>query len=90
MSGPYDPALDPGIFDAVEALRAAGVDTFESCQGGSGHAYAEPTVRFHGDQAEGLRALAAAMHAGLNPACLRRVWPVLNDEPHGPYWELTF
>lgn len=90
MSREYDPPLDPGIRQAVEALHSAGVETFESCEGGDGHAYPEPTVRFLGDKAEGHRALAAAMRAGLNPACLRRVWPVLEDEPHGPYWELTF
>ncbi len=28
----------------VEVLRAAGVETFESCEGGAGHSYPEPTV----------------------------------------------
>jgi hypothetical protein len=64
----YDPPLDPGIAAAVVALSAAGVETFESCEGGSGHAYPEPTVRFHGDRAEGLRALAVAMRA---PAAMK-------------------
>ena len=86
----FDPPLDPGIVQAVIALRAAGVETFESCQGGDGHAYTEPTVRFHGQQSEGFKALAAAMAAGLNVAGLRRVWPVLDGEPTGPWWELTF
>ena len=44
--------LDSGIRDAVRILAEAGVETFESCQGGEGHAYAEPTVRFHGDRDE--------------------------------------
>lgn len=74
----------------VVALNAAGVETFESCDGGAGHAYPEPTVRFHGDQAEGFRALAAAMSARLPVRDLRRVWPVVSGEPTGPYWELTF
>jgi len=86
----YNPPLDPGIEPAVRALNAAGISTFESCEGGHGHAYPDPTVRFHGDQAEGFRALAAAMQAGLKVAELRRVWPVLEDEPTGPWWELTF
>lgn len=86
----YDPPLDRGIAQAVHALTMAGVETFESCEGGNGHAYPEPTVRFHGDHAEGLRALAAAMSARLPVRELRRVWPVLNDEPTGPWWELTF
>ena len=86
----YDPPLDPGITAEVEALRAGAVETFESCQGGRGHAYAEPTVRFHGDQAEGFRALAVAMRAKLRVTNLRRVWPVLDGEPTGPWWELVF
>lgn len=55
--------LDPGIRDAVRILRRGGVETFESCQGGYGHpenpggkhAYAEPTVRWHGTSADGGR-----------------------------------
>ena len=86
----YDPPLDPGIFKAVEALKAGDVETFESCEGGANHAYAEPTVRFHGDQAEGYRALSVAMRAGLPVRELRRVWPVNDGEPTGPWWELTF
>jgi hypothetical protein len=86
----FDSPLDPGVVGAVTALVAAGIETFESCQGGPGHAYPEPTVRFHGDIAEGHRALAAAMRAGLPVSELRRVWPVIDSEPTGPWWELTF
>lgn len=86
----FDPPLDKGIAEAVTTLTTAGVETFESCEGGTGHAYPEPTVRFHGDKAEGLRALAVAMRANLPVAELRRVWPVLDNEPTGPWWELTF
>ena len=82
--------LDPGIAEAVAVLRGAGVETFESCQGGEGHAYPEPTVRFHGDAPEGLRALAVTTDAGLSAAELRRVWVVQDGEPTGPWWELTF
>lgn len=87
---PYDPPLDPGIAPVVDALSAAGVETFESCDGGPGHAYAEPTVRFHGDQAEGFRALAVALAAGLPVLDLRRVWPINDGEPTGPWWEMVF
>lgn len=86
----YDPPLDPGIKRAVEILNSAGVETFESCDGSPGHAYPEPTVRFYGNRAEGIRALAVAMQAGLEVTGLRRVWPVLDGEPTGPWWELTF
>lgn len=86
----YDPPLDRGICAAVHALNAAGIETFESCQGGPGHAFPDPTVRFQGGQSEGYAALAAAMRAGLPVAELRRVWPILDGEPTGPWWELTF
>jgi hypothetical protein len=86
----FSPPLDPGIEQAVLTLIDAGVETFESCEGGHGHAYPEPTVRFHGDTSEGFRALAAAMKAGLVVGELRRVWPVNDGEPTGPWWELTF
>jgi hypothetical protein len=86
----YDPELDAGIQQMVEVLQDAGIETFESCQGGAGHAYAEPTVRFHGERPEGFRALAAAMQRGLKVAQLRRVWPMIDGEPTGPWWELTF
>lgn len=35
----FDPPLDPGIRQAVEILSGAGVETFESCEGGGRHAY---------------------------------------------------
>lgn len=75
---------------AVSLLRGAGVETFESCEGGAGHTFAAPTVRFHGDRSEGLRALAACLRAGLPVNELRRVWPVVDGEPTGPWWEMTF
>ena len=82
--------LDPGIRRYVEVLAAAGVETFESCEGGEDHSMPEPTVRFHGPKPEGFRALAVALQHGLPVADLRRYWPVIDGEPTGPYWELTF
>src|SRR4051794_33414551 len=83
-------AVDPGIAPMVATLRKGGIETFESCEGGPGHAYPEPTVRFHGDKAEGFHALAIAQREGLPVAELRQAWPVLDGEPTGPWWELTF
>lgn len=87
---PHDHIIDPGIARAVAALQAAGVETFESCEGGAGHAFDEPTVRFHGGHVEGFRALSAVADAGLTAAALRRVWTVIDGEPTGPCWEMTF
>jgi hypothetical protein len=84
------PGLDPVIAPFVEALRENGVETFESCDGGEGHAYAEPSIRFHGQRGEGFRALAIALERGLPVDTLRRLWDIIDGEPKGPYWEMTF
>ncbi len=85
----FEPPLDEGIADAVIILREAGIETFEACEGGSGHSFPEPTIRFHGERSEGFRALAVALQHGLNVADLRRVWRVADGEPVGPSWGLT-
>lgn len=90
MSENFSPPLDKGIADVVVALRNAGVETFESCEGGEGHAYPEPTVRFHGGWDEGFRALSVALLRDLPVKAVRRTWVVLNGEPTGPYWEMVF
>jgi len=82
--------IDPGIVKEVRVLADNGVETIESCQGGQGHPFPEPTVRFAGDQGEGMRALGIAMRHGLRVAELRRVWSVVDGEPVGPVWEMTF
>jgi hypothetical protein len=82
--------LDPKIAPYVEKLRAAGIETFESCQGGKGHSAVEPIVRFFGDKSEGFRALDVALKNGLPVFDLRRYWQIIDGEPCGPYWELAF
>lgn len=84
------PDLDAGIRRAVKILRECGVETFESCQGGPDHAYAEPTIRFYRARCEGWRALWAAQQYDLPVEALRRTWPLLDGEPVGPYWEIVF
>jgi hypothetical protein len=86
----YDSPLDPGIALYVQFLNDAGIETFESCQGGEGHCYPEPTVRFHGGRGEGFKAVAVALQHALPVSCLRRIWTVNDGEPTGPYWEMTF
>lgn len=82
--------LDPGVARFVEVLCENGIETYESCEGGPGHASAEPMVRFHGNQAEGFRALAIAHTFGLPVSDLRRRWAIIDGEPVGPQWEMTF
>jgi len=82
--------LDQAIRPVVQILAANGVETFESCQGGQGHAFYEPTVRFHGNHAEGFRALSVALQHGLKVCELRRYYSIEDGVPVGPHWEMTF
>ena len=88
---PVPGKLDRGIRRAVEQLQACGIETFESCEGGEGHAFTEPTIRFYGAPEAGWRAVAACLAHGLPILALRRVWYVLDsNEPSGPNWEIVF
>jgi hypothetical protein len=86
--------LDPGIVAAVRVLRRSGIETYESCEGGPGHSYPEPAVRFHGQRYEGYRALSAALlgsdEIGLRLYALRRFWTIEDGEAVGPRWELVW
>lgn len=68
--------LDPGVAGYVRILRDAGVETFESCEGGLGHALPEPTVcpprHDEGhlyERAAATEVRAAAAPAGHGTAC---------------------
>jgi len=82
--------LDSGIKHYVLALRSGGIETYESCEGGDGHAFPEPTVRFSGNNGEGFKALSIAMTYGLPVLALRRAWRMDDGELTGPWWEMTF
>ena len=86
----FEPPLDDEIREIVVTLIANGVETFESCEGGIGHSYTEPTVRFEGDSSEGLRALSVALANGLPVKELKRSWGIQEKMVHGPWWELIF
>jgi len=85
-----DMPLDPGIRRAVLILRRAGVETFESCDGGKGHAFAEPTIKFHGNAWAGYTAFAVAMENGLPVARIQHVWHEVDRQLAGPWWEIVF
>jgi len=86
----FEPPLDEGIREIVITLIGNGVETFESCEGGPGHGFTEPTVKFEGATSEGLRALSVALENGLPVFRLRRAWSVVDGLIHGPWWEMTF
>ena len=89
-AGDLETFLDPGIRRHVTILRANGIETFESCQGGDGHSFPEPTVRFHGNSYEGHRAFAVAMTHGLPVLSIRHVYDVNEGILEGPRWEIVF
>jgi hypothetical protein len=82
--------MDTGIVRAVQILLDADIATYESCQGGEGHAYAEPTIRFKGTPACGWRALAILMTYDLPVGRLSQTWVLNYGVPDGPCWEVTF
>lgn len=82
--------LDEGVRPYVETLRADGIETYESCEGGEGHAFPVPTVRFYGTRGQGWRAFQVAQDHALPVAALRRTWSVIDGEATGPTWEMTF
>ena len=86
--------VDPGILGWVNLLRFHGVETCQSCQGGAGHAYPEPTIDFEGDRFEGWYAVSIAFRVGsmdgLAPSELRRKWDLMDGEPEKPVWQLVF
>lgn len=83
-------ALDAGIKRAVMILRQEGIETFESRESGAGHAFTEPTIRFHGTPEAGWRAMGICLAHGLPVLALRRTWYVQEaNEPTGPHWEIT-
>lgn len=88
----YTPPLEPGIAAAVIALNEAGIETFTSCEGGPGHAFPEPTVRFYADEQTARQAVYVMEWAGLPVHELRHTCSYHDGEPSqsGPFWELVF
>lgn len=85
-----DLPLDRWIGYAVKVLRDVGIETYESCQGGPGHAFPDPTVRFHGTSTTGFTAFSVARDHGLPVYAVRRFWSITDGELTGPSWEIVF
>ena len=81
--------LDGGIKKYVEILRSEGIETYESCEGGKGHPYPEPTICFHGQIEEGFRGLAVALQNGLPVSEIRQFWSIEDKQPVGPSWAIV-
>ena len=85
-------SLDVGIRFAVRVLHAAGIETCQSCQGGKGHSYDEPTIEMVAgdDDALGFEALAVLRGYGLPVAAVSIIWPVRHSVPYEKNWRITF
>src|ERR1700734_2871104 len=82
--------IDQNIVNEVNILWNNGINITESCQGGQGHPYPEPTIRFSGGINEGLKAVSIAIEFGLKIINLKRVWSIIDGEIVGPEWEIVF
>ena len=88
---PWLEGLDPGIEGWVNLLRVHHVETYESCEGGEGHSYPEPTIAFRGNRSAGFHALHVALTHDLPVSEIRRVWEIYDGgDPHGPIWQIVF
>lgn len=90
--GAYD-AIDAGIRFAVRVLHARGFETCQSCEGGEGHAYPEPTVDMISgpSDAAGFGALDVLASFGLPVSTVGQVWSVDGlGRPYGEVWRITF
>lgn len=83
-------SIDKGILQAVLTLRKHRVDTFESCQGGVGHCFPEPTIKFHGDKNEGIRVACICLQENLPVFKIGRIFTVDDGEITTPYWQVIF
>ncbi len=84
-----DSPLDPGIKEVVLILRSEGVETVESCEGGEGHPYKEPTIIFHGNPYEGFRAYTIVKNHGYLIDSLAYEYIESDGWLKGPYWRLV-
>jgi hypothetical protein len=82
--------LDEGIRFAVRVLHARGIQTGQSCQGGPGHSYEDPTVDVSGGgRFDGWAALAALEEYGLRVSNVSLVWTVRDGLVDDTFWRLT-
>lgn len=90
--GAYN-GIDAGIRFAVRVLHARGFETCQSCEGGDGHAYDQPSVDLlaGANDATGFAAVAELVGFGLPVDRVSQVWNV--DKMGRPYetiWRIEF
>jgi hypothetical protein len=86
-------ALDAGIRFPVRVLHAHGFDTCQSCQGGKGHSYFEPTIDMAAggkSDVEGIAALGPLVQYGLPVSTVGLIWNIDEGLPYEKLWRITF
>jgi hypothetical protein len=82
--------LDIGIARAVRILRSAGINTYESCEGGEGHAFSEPTIKLSGTPEAGWQAIGRLLTYKMPVRRFSQAWSFDFGALTGPHWEVTF
>ena len=89
--------LDSGIRNAVQILNDHGFETWESCQGGDGHCFEMPTIRFWGEEFDLIRAYKICENYNLNVFEAHRVYRCVDigtnstrSCPNGDMWDIPF
>lgn len=89
--------LDKGIVDAVIMLNRHGFETWESCEGGEGHCFEFPTIRFWGTEFDLIRAHRVCENYGLKIYQSSRIYRTteistgdLYPCPNGKVWDVPF
>jgi hypothetical protein len=82
--------IDELMLPAVQKLNEYGFKTFEFCQGGEGHAFLEPTIRFEGTEFDLIRAYEVCKFYKLPVVEVKRVFrkiplPVNVDDNNWEY-----
>ena len=75
--------IDTKILPIVQILNEHGFKTFESCEGGEGHAFLEPTIRFEGDEFDIIKACQVCELYGFVVSEGRRIFrkaPIYKDD----------
>lgn len=90
--GAYD-GIDKGIRFAVRVLHARGFETCQSCEGGDGRAYDQPSVDLIAGSrdAAGFAAVAELVSFGLPVDRLSQVWNLdALGRPYETIWRIEF
>lgn len=85
----FDPPLDPSFERLLNTYLRRILKHLNRVRAEKGHACSEPTVRFHGNRSEMCKAVGVALSMGFWVKELKRVWPGIDGELTGPYWEMT-